>query len=229
MTEGCCTMVHMKFFRLLFVLLLSVAAFAQDPAPPQAAATARREVWEAVVSYQGKAIGTNILLEIGPTGAVRGWIQRNDYFPIDSGQADSEHIKFGSGANSYDINLRTERISYSGPDGSGNQRATKMTAAQGMVYKLAEPMSDDEAILTLRNEDGDRSYAIGEPSIWKRAAAPIDHLEFERWKDILGKTTTLYISKFGSTRIVSVMEEPEGMDLVKHPPKDKNKKDKKKK
>lgn len=220
---------YMKFLRLLFLFFLPVVVIAQAPAPAQPAAAARREVWEAVVGYQGKPIGTNILLEVNPSGAVRGGIERNDFYPIDSGQADSEHVKFTSGANNYDINLRTERVNYSGPDGSGNQRATRMKATQGMVYKIAEPMGDDDATVTLRNEDGDRSYQVGEPAIWKRNGPPIDRLEYERWKDILGKTTTLYISTFGSTRIVSVMEEPEGMDLVKHPPKDKNKKDKKKK
>jgi len=213
-------MMHMKLLRLLF--LVPVLALAQAPtAPPSPAttATSHRQAWEGVVGFRGKVIGTSILLEIASDGAVNGWIQRNDFFPIDSGRADPEHIKFTSGGNSYDINLRTERITYTGPDGQGNQRVTKMSYVQGVVYRIAEPMLDLPATVTIRNEDGDRAYNIDEPAIWKRSEAPLDRLGYERWKDILGKTTGLYLSRLGGSRVVSIMEEPEGMDLLKRQPK----------
>lgn len=232
----------MKRLAILFCLLPLALALAQAPqtlpapsvpaTPPAQTAAAeeagdyRRIVYESVVHYQGKPIGTSILLQIARDGNVSGWIQRNDFFPIDSGKADAERIRFDSGGNSYDINLRTDRVNYSGPDGKGNQRVDKMSYVKGLWYRITEPAEESMSILTIRNEDGDRDYRIGEPSIWKRASTPIDRLEFERYKGILGKTTGVFLSSYGASKYIAVVVEPEGMDIQKKLPKDKKKKKK---
>jgi hypothetical protein len=223
----------MRYFRLLFWMLVPVLLTAQAaPSPatpsPGTAPEVRQEAWEGVVGYRGKPIGTTILLQIASNGAISGWIQRNDFYPIDSGQADSEHIKFTSSGNSYDINLRTARITYSGPDGSGNQRAEKLSRAEGMIYRLIEPTDEGESTITIRDDSGDRNYLATKPAVWKRVGKPIDELEYDRFKEIVGKTVAVYLSKVGQTRYIAVLVEPEGMDLQKHPPKQKKQADKKK-
>lgn len=230
----------MKRLAILICLLPLVLLLAQAPqtlpapsvpaapaaAPAEEAGDFRHIVYESVVHYQGKPIGTSILLQIARDGGVTGWIQRNDFFPIDSGHADAEHIRFTSGGNNYDVNLRTDRINYSGPDGKGNQRVDKMSYVKGLWYRITEPAEEDMSTVTIRNEDGDRDYRIGEPSIWKRASTPIDRLEFERYKDILGKTTGAFLSSYGASKYIAVVEEPAGMDIQKKLPKEKKKKKK---
>jgi hypothetical protein len=223
----------MKFCAPLLLLLGSAYLAAQAPA--QASPSVQRIVYEGVVALEGKTIGTSILLEIGDApdakGArpVRGWIQRNDFYPIDSGSATEDHIVFTSGANQYDINLHTSRIIYSGKDGSGNQRVDKMTRVEGRVYQLTEMNEDEPRTMTLQIDGNEKDFLVGEPTVWKHSAPPIDR--FGRLEEILGKTTGFWISRFGSTRYVAIVEEPQGMDLQKKAPKEKkdNKKDKKKK
>ncbi len=205
---------------ILLLLALGTAATAQVTA-----SGAKRTAYEAVVGFEGKPIGTNILLEIAQDGAVSGWIQRNNYFPIDSGQADAEHIKFTSGGNQYDINLRTERISYSGPDGDGNQRVQKMRYVSGLIYRLVEPgVEDDPTEITIRGDEGERDYLIGTPAVWKNTGPPIDEIDYEHFKPIVGKTTGFYLI---GRRLITVLEEPAGMDLQKKTPKQKKEKKKK--
>lgn len=178
-------------------------------------------VYEGVVALEGKTIGTSILLDVAD-GAVTGWIQRNDFFPIDSGSMNADRIQFTSGGNQYTINLRTSRIGYAGPDGSGNQRVEKMTYVSGRVYRLTEEAMEEHKV-TLQTDDGEREYLIGRPAVWKRTGPPIDR--FERLEELLGKTVGAWLARIGGTHYLAVVEEPEGMDLQKKVPK----KDKKRK
>ena len=213
--------------------LLLLCLLPQNPAGGAPAASApevlpaRRIVYESVVALQGKTIGTTIMLEVADNGAVGGWIQRNDFFPIDSGHVDPDKIAFTSGGNQYNVNLRTMRINYSGPDGRGNQRVEKMTYVQGRVYRLTEEAMEERKI-TLQVDGSEKDYLIGQPAVWKRAGPPIDR--FGRLEEVLGKTVGAWLARIAGTRYLAVLEEPEGMDLQKKAPKkEKEKKDKKKK
>ncbi len=231
---------YMRFWVLLFTAtaLMAQAPGSSGTASQASASETKRVVYEAVVALQGKTIGTSILLEVGDkagsNGAkpVTGWIQRNDFFPIDSGRATEDHVILTSGGNKYDINLRTMRITYSGPDGSGNQRVDKMSLVQGRVYKLTEE-ADEERTMTLQmsgDQYDQKEFLVGSPTVWKHNGPPIDR--FSRLEELLGKTTGFWLSKFGSARYVAIVEEPQGMDLQKKAPKEKkekkDKKDKKK-
>jgi hypothetical protein len=218
------------------VILLLASSLAAQVAQPQTAGTqapasdVKRAVYEGVVALEGKTIGTSILLEIrekpGADGSrpVGGWIQRNDFYPIDSGNATADHVIFTSRGNQYDINLNTLRITYSGRDGSGNQRLEKMSHVEGRVYKLTEE-ADEERTMTLQISGDEKDFLVGEPTVWKRNGPPLIH--FSRLEEILGKTTGFWLSRFGTMRYVAIMEEPPGMDLQKKAPKEKR--DKKKK
>ena len=223
----------MKCGTLVILLLASWLAgqVAQPPgsAPQTSAADVKRAVYEGVVALEGKTIGTSIMLEIaekpGADGSrpVGGWIQRNDFYPIDSGNATADHVVFTSGGNQYDINLNTLRISYAGRDGSGNQRVEKMSYVEGRVYKLTEE-ADEQRTMTLRISGDEKDFLVGEPTVWKRNGPPL--IRFSRLEEILGKTTGFWLSRFGTARYVAIVEEPQGMDLQKKAPKEK--KDKKK-
>jgi hypothetical protein len=215
----------------IVVVVLATLASAQTLPAPNVAATQRDEdsprlpggpdkrvVYEAVVAHRGAPIGTSIMLEI-TNGQVGGWIQRNDFFPIDSGTADDDRIRFTSSGNEYEINLKTGRINYSGPDGKGNQRVERMAYVYGMIYRLAEP-ARGSAEVTIRNEQGDRVYFIGSPAVWKREGPPIDRLGFDRYKELVGKSMGFFLARVGGTRYLAVLEEPEGMDLQKRAPRE---------
>ncbi len=234
----------MRRLQLLCWLLLAVVlAFGQTPpaapaAPAQPAESpqGKRVVYEGVVGFKGKPIGTTIMLELSESSAggsdpasasITGWIQRNDFYAIDSGRADKDQIAFTSGGNQYAINLRTSRINYSGPDGNGNQRVEQMTRVTGRLYRLTEGLGEETHRISLQNEDGEREYLVEAPSIWKRAGPPIDRFEYERLKDVLGKNVSAWLARIGGTRYMAVLEEPEGLDLQKKPPKKEKEKKKK--
>lgn len=228
LTPPWCTIVDMWFIALLSLFMWATGAAAQaPPAPAPVPSQGKRVVYESVVALEGKTIGTSILLEIGdtPDGTggrpVTGWIQRNNFFPIDSGQADADKISFTSGGNQYDINLRTERINYSGRDGSGNQHIEKMAYVSGRIYKLTEE-ADEERTMTLQTDDGEKDFLVGEPTVWKHNGPPIDR--FSRLEEVLGKTTGFWLTRMGSTRYIALMEEPAEMDLQKKVPKPPKKK-----
>ncbi len=211
----------MKRF-LLLALAFPLAApgtGAADSLPP------KRIVYESVVALQGKTIGTTIMIEVGANDSITGWIQRNDFFPIDSGRIEPDKITFTSSGNQYAINLRTSRINYSGPDGSGNQRVEKMTRVEGRVYRLEEEATEQRKI-TLQVDGLEKDYLISEPSVWKRAGPPIDR--FGRLEEVLGKNVVVWLARIGGTQYLALLEEPEGVDLQKKLPK-KDKKEKKKK
>ena len=218
------TAVLLPLLLLLLALPLMMGLRANAAQADAADLPPKRMVFEGIVQLAGKPIGSNILLEVRDGKVTGGWIQRNDFFPIDSGAADDEHIRFTSTGNQYDINLRTDRIACDGPEGKGNYRIEKMTPAEGRVYQMSEPMSD-LATITLEDFGLEKDYRFGRPSIWKRDGPPIDRLEYERLKDIVGKNVRIWLTRMGGSRFIAVIEEPEGVDLQK---KDK-KEDKKKK
>ena len=154
-----------------------------------------------------------------------GWIQRHDFFSIDSGHMETDRIVFTSSGNQYTINRRTNRISYSGPDGSGNRRVEEMTYVRGRVYRLTEP-ARGQLELTLQTDKGEKYYVVGALTVWKRAGPPIRR--FRRLEEVLGKTVVVWFSRMGGSYYLAVLEEPEGMDLQEKAPKKKKKKKKKK-
>jgi hypothetical protein len=182
-----------------------------------------RTAYEAVIHDRGKTIGSTILLEIAADGKVSGWIQKHDYFPIDSGTADTSTITFTAAGNTYKINRQASRIQYGGPDGSGDQRVTRMEPVKGRVYKLKEALEDDPQVMTLQMPE-EREFMIDHPTIWKHNGPPIRG--FERYLELLGKTTTFWQVRYGGGLSIEIVEEPEGMDILAKLPKEKDKKKK---
>ena len=183
-----------------------------------------RTAYEGVIHDRGKTIGTTILLEIAADGKVSGWIQKHDYFPIDSGTADSSTITFTAAGNTYKINRQASRIQYGGPDGSGDQRVNRMEPIKGRIYKLKEGLEDDPQVMTLQMPD-ERDFMIDHPTVWKHNGPPIRG--FERYLELLGKTTTFWRVRYGGASAIEIVEEPEGMDILAKLPKEKDKKKKK--
>jgi hypothetical protein len=181
-----------------------------------------RTVYEGVIHDRGKTIGTTILMEIN-AGKVSGWIQKHDFFPIDSGSADASSITFTSAGSTYKIDIKASRIQYGGPDGSGDQRLAKMESVRGRIYKLTEE-SDDQRIMTLQLPE-EKEFVIERPAVWKRSGPPIR--QFERLEELLGKTVTFWRVRTGGAYSIEVIEEPEGMDILAKLPKEKDKKKKK--
>ncbi len=219
---------------LLPLALLAVAQLALATPVPQgqgsAARPGQRIVYEGIVSFKGETIGTTILLETssdtGTSNAdagttVTGWIQRHDFFSIDSGHMNEDQIVFTSGGNQYTIKRRTNRIIYSGPDGSGNRRVEKMTLISGRAYRLTEAIRGRHE-LTLQKNQLEKHYLVGRPAVWKRTGPPIDR--FPRVEEVVGHTIRAWLARSGGIYYVAVLEEPEGMDLQKKPPKKKKKK-----
>ena len=220
--------------RWLLPALLAVAQLALAAPASQGQASAARAgqriVYEGIVSLKGQTIGTTILLEAssntGTSNAdsgttVTGWIQRHDFFPIDSGRMDENQIVFTSDGNHYTIKRHTNRIIYSGPDGSGNRRVEEMTLISGRAYRLTEAIRGRHE-LTLQENQLEKHYLVGRPAVWKRTGPPIDR--FPRLEEVLGKTIRAWLAKSGGIYYVAVLEEPEGMDLQKKRPKKKKKK-----
>ena len=201
---------------LLALLLATLPARAQEPASgPQ------RAVYEGVIHDRGKTIGTTILLEISGN-SVSGWIQRNRFRPIDSGSVGASSITFTSDGNTHTIDLKTSRISYSGPDGAGDQRVVKMESIRGRVYRLTEE-SDYGRYMTLQTPDGEKEFTVERPpAVWKREGPPIE--QFSRLEEILGKTVTFWRVRTGGSYSIEVIEEPEGVNLLAKLPKEKKKK-----
>ncbi len=210
---------------LLFLLALPVLAQAPQSAGPSGSLTApRRMVYEGVIGDQGKTIGTTILLEVSGT-SLSGWLQHNHFQHIDSGSLTDSSITFTAGGNTYAIDRKNSRISYSGPDGSGQQRVVQMDAVRGFVYRMTEE-SDYGRTMTLRMPDGERDFLIEQPpAVWKREGPPIE--QFSRLEELVGKTATFWRTRMGGAYTIEVIEEPEGMNLLAKLPKEKKGKKKK--
>src|ERR1051325_10980729 len=99
---------------------LLLLVFLQGPA-----ATPNHVVYEGVIYDRGKTIGTAILLEVSGS-TVTGWIQKHDFLPIEGGTVSESGFAFKAAGNGYQMNTRSNRIVYGGPDGSGDQRLNRM-------------------------------------------------------------------------------------------------------
>jgi len=204
--------------------LLSLILFqAVAPAPTHA-------VFESVVNLKGgKEVGCTILLTFtspAPGSAITGWIEKHDFFPIDSGQVTESGFTFQATGNTYQINTRNKRFTYGGPDGAGDKLLTPMEAITGRVYKIREE-TDEGRDLTLQTDHGDMTMLVSsdpEPVLWKHSGPPIQKFHLERLEEILGKTTTAWRTREGGTYTIEVIEEPEGMDLPARLPKEPKKK-----
>lgn len=206
---------------LLFSLILFQTAAPAPSAPAHAA-------FESVVTMKGgKEIGCTILLAFPSraTGsAVTGWIQKRDFFPIDSGQVTETGFAFQAAGNTYQINTRTQRFVYGGADGPGDKRMNPMEGIVGRVYKIREE-TDEGREMTLQTDHGDITMLVDqEPVMWKHSGPPLLKFHLDRLEEILGKTTTVWRTREGGTYTIEVIEEPEGMDIPARLPKEPKKK-----
>jgi hypothetical protein len=203
-------------------LLLSLILLQQSaPAPSHA-------VFESVIGMKGgKEIGTTILLSFAspaPGSAVTGWIQKHDFFPIDSGQVTDVGFTFQAAGSTYQLNTHTKRLVYGGADGSGDKLVKPMEAITGRVYKIREE-TDEGREMTMQTDHGDQLMLVDqEPVMWKHSGPPIPKYHMDRLEEVLGKTTTVWRIREGGTYTMEVIEEPEGMDIPARLPKEPKKK-----
>lgn len=193
----------------MLVLLLSLL---QAPAPSPVP-NPGRAVYEGVINDRGKTIGTTILLDMSG-GTVIGWIQKHDFEQIQNGAKTDTGYTFDAAGNHYQIVLKTMRIVYTGPDGAGDQRLTRMEPMVGRVYKIKEETEDGRE-LTLQTDHGDITMLIDQkPAVWKKTGAPIARFDLDRMEEVLGKTVTIWQIRTGGTWSLEVLEEPAGVDLL---------------
>jgi len=211
----------------MWLQLLSLILF-QAPAPPSA--TPSHAVFESVVNLKGgKEVGTTILLSFAsaaPGSAVTGWIQKHDFFPIDSGQVTETGFTFQSAGSTYQLNTHTRRLVYNGVDGSGDKLAKPMEPITGRVYKIREE-TDEGRDMTLQTDHGDQMMLVdseNQPVLWKHSGPPIPKFHLDRLEEILGKNTTVWRIREGGTYTLEVIEEPDGMDIPARLPKEPKKK-----
>ena len=197
---------------LLLCLLVVVPAFAQN-----------RRVYEGVASLKLKTIGTVILLEVHGD-QVSGWIRLIHFIPIDGGTVGDKSSDFRAAGNTYHIDERKGRISYSGPDGDGERLVTPLVGVTGKFDELIEGQRFSGGA-NFANIDVDgrmRRFDVEEPSLWKRQGPPFE--KFNRVEELLQRTITVWVPDPDHGEI-SVIEEPEGMDIpLKAPKKPKAKK-----
>jgi hypothetical protein len=204
------------------MFLLALALLIQD-APQPAAATAQRTVYEAVIHDRGKTIGSLILLEVNGSNVI-GWIQKHDFVQMENGAVTPSGYTFQAAGNKYEINTRTGRILYSGPDGAGDQRVAKMEVMKGRVYKITEETEEGRTI-TFQTDHGEIVLTVDQrPTVWKHAGPPIAKWDMDRFEEILGKTVDVWRIRTGGAWTMEVIEEPAGMDIPAHLTKEKKKK-----
>ncbi len=186
-------------------------------------AAPERVVYESVIHDRGKTIGTTILIEVNGQN-VGGWIQKHDYAAIEKGLKTETGYQFDAAGNHYQMNTRTNRLAYGGPDGTGDQRLSRMEPMRGRVYKITEE-TDEGREITLQTDHGEQYLkAEQEPAVWKHNGPPVAKYQLERFEEILGKTVTVWRIRTGGTWTMEVIEEPEGMDILPKVPKEKKRK-----
>ncbi len=186
--------------------------------------------FESVINIKGgKEIGTTILLEYSsptPGSPVKGWIQKHDFFPVDNGEVTDSGFTIQANGSTYRLNPRTKRIAFSGADGNGEKLLTPLEGLTGRVYQIKEE-TDDGREMILQTDHGDqRLLADQEPVMWKHSGPPIPKFKYDRFEEVLGKTTTLWRGRDGGTYTLEVIEEPEDMDIPARLPKEDKKKKK---
>ncbi|MBI2817099.1 MAG: hypothetical protein HYX72_09185 [Acidobacteria bacterium] len=210
---------------LLLVLALSFVGIAGTPPVRSQSDSANRRVYEGVVDLKQKTIGTVILMDINGNN-VTGWMRMIKFVPIEGGTITKNSAEFRAAGNSYKIDERKGRITYSGPDGSGDRIVSRLTPLTGVLDEMTESERfSGNNIATLDVDGRLRRFNVQEPSLWKRQGPPFE--KFRRVEELLRQTTTFWVSnpERGS---IEVIEEPQGMDIpLKAPKKAKEKKEKK--
>ena len=198
---------------LAALFIVATSAYAQD-----------RRVYEGVVDMKLKTIGTLILMEINANN-VGGWIRLGKFVPIDGGTASEDTLEFRAAGNSYKIDEKREHISYSGPDGNGDSRVTRLTPVTGRFDELTEgePFSDSNFV-TMEVDARMKRFHEEDPSLWKRDGPPFE--KFQRMEELLQRQMTVWVADLNDLGgDIEVVEEPEGMNIpLKLPKKPKEKK-----
>ena len=188
------------------------------------ARTQNRRVYEGVVDMKLKPIGTLILLEMSGN-SLSGWIRLGKFVPIEGGTVTENSVEVRAAGNSYKIDEMRERISYSGPDGTGDSRVTRLTSITGVFRETTEGEHfGGENIVTIEVDARMRRFQESGVSLWKRTGPPFE--TFRRLEELLQRQITVWVAGLGENGgDFEVVEEPEGMDIpLKVPKKPKEKK-----
>ena len=207
---------------LLVLALLFLGIAGTPPLRAQSESTNRR-VYEGVVDLKQKTIGTIILMEINGNN-VTGWMRMIKFMPIESGTVTENSAEFRAAGNTYKIDERKGRITYSGPDGSGDRIVSRLTPLTGVLDELTESERfSGNNIATLDVDGRLRRFTVEEPSLWKQQGPPFE--KFRRIEELLQQKTTFWVSDPDHRGSIEVIEEPQGMDVpLKAPKKPKEKK-----
>ncbi len=191
---------------IVMVMLLAPLCQAQE-----------RRAYEGVVSWQKDTIGTVVLLE-GDENSATGWIRLDTFLPITGGSLSRTGATFQAGGNSYQIDERRGRTTYSGPDGEGSRLVRRLRSLTGVLHELVEGTRSDPQVAVM-NVNGRRwQLRYGEPSLWKRQEAPFEN--FKRIEELLDQEFTAWVADADVRRgRVVVIEEPAGMNIPLKPPK----------
>jgi len=190
-----------------------------------AARSQSRRVYEGVVDMKQKPIGTLILMDVNGN-YVSGWIRLGKYVPIDGGTPSETSTEFRAAGNSYTIDEKRNRITYSGTDGSGDSRVSRLTPVAGTFKELqegGEQFGGSDIVIMEVGARLRRFHADG-PSLWKRAGPPFE--TFRRLEELLQREITVWVADLSDNGgDIEVVEEPDGMNIpLKLPKKPKEKK-----
>ena len=201
----------MRMKAILLVLTLCLVA--------STAHSQSRRVYEGVVDMKQKTIGTLILMDVNGN-YVSGWIRLGKFVPIDSGTISENSTEFRAAGNTYMIDEKRGRISYSGPDGSGDSRVTRLTPVEGKFRELqegGERFGGSDIVIMEVGARLRRFHADG-PSLWKRSGPPFE--TFRRLEELLQREMTVWVADLSDNGgDIEVVEEPEGMNIPLKPPK----------
>lgn len=209
--------------RLLLVLAFLLLGIAGTPPVHSQSDSANRRLYEGVVDMKQKTIGTVVLMDINGNN-VTGWMRLGKFVPIESGTATDNSAEFRAAGNSYKIDEKKGRITYSGPDGSGDRIVSRLTPLTGVLDELTEAERFSGSNIATLDIDGRlRRFNVEEPSLWKRQGPPFE--KFKRIEELLQHKVTFWVTGPEQRGSVEVIEEPEGMDIpLKAPKKPKEKK-----
>jgi len=171
-----------------------------------------RRVYEGVVSWKKATIGTVILMEIN-NGSVSGWMRLGKPVPLQGRVVSETAVEFQAGANTYQIDERKGRITYSGPDGEGSRLVARLGNRRGSLKELVEETRFSGGQVAALEVGGRRhDLRFRAVALWKRAGPPFE--SFTRLEELIGKELSVWVADedLRSGRIV-VVEEPEGMDI----------------
>ena len=194
--------------RLLFWLSLLIL-------PPCLAQ--ERRVYEGVVSWKKDTIGTVILLDVDGN-SLSGWIRLEKFVPIESGSVSETGVEFRANGNTYRIDERRGRNTYSGPDGEGDRLVKPLTRLEGSLRELVEETRFSGQIAVVEVAGRRRELHYRAPALWKRSGPPFE--SFPRLEELIGREISVWVADadLRSGRIV-VVEEPDGMDIPLKAPK----------